>query len=73
MPGGCPLRIAREGKGDKEVAVINRVESTWVRTPDALSRQRRRERRRPQQDKEKPEESQDSRPVEEKRSVDLVA
>lgn len=55
--------------------MISRVESTWVRTPDALARQTRRERRRQRQDKERPEEEllQGPHPAEERHVLDLVA
>gem|GEM_PF-2386908 len=67
--------IAKDGKGDKEVAMIYRVESAWVRTPDALSKQARRERRRQQEkDQHQPgEEPGEGQPAEEKLTLDLVA
>lgn len=55
--------------------MIYRVESAWVRTPDALSKQARRERRRQQEkDQHQPGESpQEGHPTDEKLTVDLVA
>lgn len=55
--------------------MIYRVESTWVRTPDALTKQARRERRR-QQDKDqhpRGEDPHEGHPADEKLTVDLVA
>ncbi|MBI2503267.1 MAG: hypothetical protein HYW07_08540 [Candidatus Latescibacteria bacterium] len=55
--------------------MIYRVESAWVRTPDALSKQARRERRRQQKKgRHRPGEvPQDGHPADEKLTVDLVA
>ncbi|MBM3276920.1 MAG: hypothetical protein FJY95_02395 [Candidatus Handelsmanbacteria bacterium] len=55
--------------------MIYRVESAWVRTPDALSKQARRERRRQQEkDQHQPgEEPGEGQPAEEKLTLDLVA
>lgn len=55
--------------------MIYRVESAWVRTPDALSKQARRERRR-QQEKEQHgpgEAPPEGHPPDETLTVDLVA
>ena len=55
--------------------MIYRVESAWVRTPDALSKQARRERRR-QREKDQHrqgEAPQEPHPAVEKLTVDLVA
>jgi len=55
--------------------MIYRVESAWVRTPDALSKQARRERRRQQEkDQHQPgEDPREGQPAEEKLTLDLVA
>jgi hypothetical protein len=55
--------------------MIYRVESAWVRTPDALSKQARRERRRQQEkDQHQPEEvPHEEHATGEKLIVDLVA
>ena len=55
--------------------MIYRVESAWVRTPDALSKQARRERRRQQEkDQHRPgEDPHEDHPVDERLTLDLVA
>lgn len=55
--------------------MIYRVESAWVRTPDALSKQARRERRRQQErDQHRPgEDPPEGHPADKKLIVDLVA
>lgn len=54
--------------------MIYRVESAWVRTPDALSKQARRERRRQQgKDQHRPgEDPREGHPADKKLTVDLV-
>lgn len=54
--------------------MIYRVESAWVRTPDALSKQARRERRRQQdKDQHRPgEDPHEGHPADKKLTVDLV-
>jgi hypothetical protein len=55
--------------------MIYRVESAWVRTPDALSKQARRERRR-QREKDRRQSGEDPHeepPVAERLTLDLVA
>ena len=65
--------FAKDGNGDKEVTVINRIEGSWLRINDEQSRHQQRRQRRNKRSREEEKEEIARRPQNEKYTIDLVA